>query len=145
MNPDQNNTKASGSPFSVLAGADLSTKRSYLAKLTHDTGVPEVVLPANIADAAFFQVEDGGADGTLIGVRPLVNGEERRVVLKGTCNPGDELCLAAIAGSDAGKVRALPAANGTYRPFLIAREAGVEGQLVLAQVFIGLPVVVINN
>ena len=34
--------------------------------------------------------------------------------LKGTCNPGDTLVLAAIAGSDAGMVRLLPTAAGTY-------------------------------
>ena len=32
-------------------------------------------------------------------------------MLSGTCNPGDVLVLAAIAGSDAGKVRALESAG----------------------------------
>lgn len=144
MNPDQNDTKPSGSPFTVLAGADLSLKRSFLAKLTHDAGVPEVVLPTAITDDAFFQIEEGDVDGAKIDVRPLVNGEERRVWLKGTCNPGDKLCLAAIAGSDAGVVRTVPGVAGTYRPFLIAREAGVDGQLVKVQVFIGLPEVTVE-
>jgi hypothetical protein len=49
-------------------------------------------------------------------------------VLKGTCNPGDALVLAAIAGSDAGKVRVDPGTTGTYYSPGIAEEAGVDGQ-----------------
>jgi hypothetical protein len=41
--------------------------------------------------------------------------------------------LAAIAGSDAGMVRLIPTAAGTYRVIAIAEEAGVDGQLVLCR------------
>lgn len=144
MNPDQSGTKPAGSHFPVLAGEDLTGKRSYLVELTHDTGVAEVKLPNAITDDAFFQLEEAAADTEPVDVHPLVNGEERRFVLKGTCNPGDRLCLADTGtAGDKGKVRTIPAGAGTYRPFLIAREAGVDGQHVRAQVYIGLPEVTV--
>ncbi|MDD4175075.1 MAG: hypothetical protein PHN34_12620, partial [Kiritimatiellae bacterium] len=53
-------------------------------------------------------------------------------VLKGTCNPGDVIVLADTGtAADKGKVRALPAAAGTYRGLGIAEEKGVDGQSVL--------------
>ena len=143
MNPDQSGLKPLGSVFTAVAGADLTGKRSYLVELVNSSGALRVQLPNNIADDAFFQLDEAGASGDLVDVKPLATGEERRFVLKGTCNPGDRLSLAAIAGSDAGMVRTVPATTGTYRPFLIAREAGIDGQLVLAQVCIGLPTVIV--
>ena len=80
-----------------------------------------------------YAVIEGGADAALVSVRPVEAGRKVRLKLKGTCNPGDVLVLAAIAGSDAGMVRALPTAGGTYRGLAIAEEAGVDGQLVLAR------------
>ena len=118
----------------VLAGADLSAKLGYLVKMTHDTGVPEVVLPAAIADLAVYLVDDGNADAALVSVEPLTGERNVRVKLKGTCNPGDVLVLAdPSTAADAGKVRALPAAAGTYRGIAIAEEKGVDGQLVLCR------------
>lgn len=144
MNPDQSGVKPLGSAFSVLAGEDLTGKRSYLTVLTHDTGVPEVKLPAAITEDALFLLNEDGLDAELVNVSPLVNGQEVKVKLKGTCNPGDNLCLAATGtAADKGKVRTVPGTTGTYRPFLKAREAGVDGQLVLATVFHGLPSVTV--
>ena len=115
----------------ALAGEDLTGKEGYLVYLTHDTGVPEVKLPSAITDLALDVVVDGGADGENVSLRPLEPGMTVRGVLKGTCNPGDVLVLAAIAGSDAGKVRALPTAGGTYRGIAVACEKGVDGQCIL--------------
>ena len=118
----------------VLAGADLSAKRGYLVKMTHDTGVPEVVLPAAVTDLAVYLVDDGNADAALVSVEPLTGERNVRVKLKGTCNPGDVLVLAdPSTAADAGKVRALPAAAGTYRGIAIAEEKGVDGQFVLCR------------
>jgi hypothetical protein len=103
-----------------------------LAKMTHDTGVPEVMLPAANSDYALYVVLEGGADAALVSVRPVEVGRTVRVSLKGTCNPGDVLILADVAtAADKGKVRALPATPGTYRGLGIAEEVGVDGQLVL--------------
>ena len=127
----QSNTRVGD--IRVLAGESLTGKEGYLVKMTHDTGVAEVKLPAAITDYALYAVIEGAADVALVSVRPIEAGRNVRVSLKGTCNPGDVLVLAAIAGSDAGKVRALPTAGGTYRGLAIAEEVGVDGQLVLAR------------
>jgi hypothetical protein len=95
--------------------------------------VPEVKLPAAITDIAPYVVTEGSLDAALSTVAPLVAERNVRLKLKGTCNPGDQLVLAAIAGADAGMVRLIPVAAGTYRVIAIAEEAGVDGQLVLAR------------
>ena len=118
----------------VLAGADLSAKLGYLVKMTHDTGVPEVVLPAAVTDLAVYLVDDGNVDAALVSVEPLTGERNVRVKLKGTCNPGDVLTLAdPSTAADAGKVRAVPATAGTYRGIAIAEEKGVDGQFVLCR------------
>jgi N-acetylglutamate synthase/N-acetylornithine aminotransferase len=127
----QSNTRTGS--FPVLAGEDLTAKEGYLVKMTHDTGVPEVKLPAAITDITPYVVGDGAGDTKLAEVIPIVAERNVRLKLKGTCNPGDQLVLAAIAGSDAGMVRLIPVAAGTYRVIAIAEEAGVDGQLVLCR------------
>ena len=120
--------------FRVLAGEDLTGKEGFLVKLAHDTGVPEVKLPAAIADYALYVVINDGADAEPVDVMPLEAGVNVRVPLKGTCNPGDVLVLADTGtAADKGKLRALPAAGGTYRGLAVAEEKGADGQLVLCR------------
>jgi len=120
--------------FRVLAGEDLTDKEGRLVVLTHDGGVPEVKLPADNGDYAVYALIDGGADGDNVDVQPLEAGANARFTLKGTCNPGDVLVLAdTAAAADKGKVRALPAAAGTYRGLAVAEETGVDGQFVLCR------------
>jgi len=126
----QSDTKVGS--FRVLAGEDLTDKEGYLVKMTHDSGVPEVKLPADNGDYAVFAVINDGADGENVDVLPLEAGANVRLALKGTCNPGDLMVPADTAtAADKGKVRALPAAAGTYRGLGIAEEKGVDGQRVL--------------
>ncbi len=126
----QSNTRVGD--IRVLAGESLAGLAGRLVVMTHDTGVAEVKLPAAVADLALYVVIEGGADGALVSVRPIQAERNARVTLKGTCNPGDVLVLADPAtAADAGKLRALPSAAGTYRGLGIAEEAGVDGQLVL--------------
>lgn len=118
----------------VLAGEDLTGKEGFLAKMTHDSGVPEVRLPTANGDYALYVLIEGAADGENVSLRPIEGGRNIRVKLDGTCNPGDVLVLADVAtAEDKGKVRALPEDAGTYRGLAIAEEAGVDGQLVLAR------------
>ena len=120
--------------FRVLAGEDLTDKKGFLVALTHDTGVPEVKLPTSTGDYALYLVDDDGADAALVDVEPVCGPRNVRVKLKGTCSPGDVLVLAdTTPAADKGKVRALPAAAGTYRGLAIAEEKGVDGQLVLCR------------
>lgn len=120
--------------FVVLAGEDLTGKEDRLVMLTHDTGVPEVKLPTHNSDFAAYLLVEGAGDARNAAVRPLAAGRSVRVLLKGTCNPGDALVLADIGTeADKGKVRVLPSVAGTYRALAIAEEAGVDGQLVLCR------------
>ena len=116
----------------VLAGENLTGKNGRLVVLTHDGGVPEVKLPAAVTDLAFYVLVDENVGAELVGVRPLDPGRNARAVLKGTCNPGEVMVLADTGTvADKGKVRALPAAAGTYRGLGIAEEKGADGQFVL--------------
>jgi hypothetical protein len=128
----QSNTRVGD--FRVLAGESLVGMEGRLVKLSHDTGVPEVLLPAANSDYALYVVLDGAADAALVSVRPIEVGRTVRVPLKGTCNPGDVLVLADVATeADKSKVRVLPATAGTYRGLGIAEQVGVDGQLVLVR------------
>jgi hypothetical protein len=128
----QSNTRVGD--LRVLAGESLVGMEARLVKLTHDTGVAEVTLPAANGDYALYVVMEGAADAALVSVRPLQPDRNVRLVLKGTCNPGDVLVLADVGtAADKGKVRVLPASAGTYRGLAIAEDAGVDGQLVLAR------------
>jgi hypothetical protein len=118
----------------VAAGEDLTGKEGFLVKMTHDSSVREVLLPAANGDYALYVVIDGAADTENVSLRPIEAGRNVRVKLDGTCDPGDVLVLADVAtAADKGKVRALPEDAGTYRGLAIAEEAGVDGQLVLAR------------
>lgn len=120
--------------FRVLAGEDLTDKDGRLVELTHEAGVPEVKLPGSNDAYALYVLNDDAEDGEYVDVIPLEAGVNVRVVLKGTCNPGDVLVLADTGtAADKGKVRALPTEAGTYRGLAIAEEKGVEGQEVLCR------------
>ncbi len=128
----QSNTRVGD--FRVLAGESLVEMEARLVKLTHDTGVPEVMLPAANSDYGLYVILEGAADAALVSVRPIEVGRTVRVALKGTCNPGDVLVLADVANAaDKGKVRVLPATAGTYRGLGIAEQVGEDGQLVLVR------------
>ena len=118
----------------VAAGEDLTGMEGYLVKMTHDAGVPEVLLPTANDDYALYVVIEGAADTENASLRPIEAGRNIRVKLDGTCNPGDVLVPADVGtAADKGKVRALPTDAGTYRGLAIAEEAGVDGQLVLCR------------
>lgn len=130
-----------------LCGEDLTGKEGYLVVLTHDTGVPEMLLPTDYsADRCLYAVKHGDVDGKLADFDPLDPNTIRTLKLKGTCNPGDELCLAdEDTAADKGKVRTIPAAiagDQTYMVHAVAEEAGVDGQLVRVRPVGVYPVVV---
>ncbi len=128
----QSNTRVGD--IRMVAGNDLTSKAGQLVKLINDSGNAFVKSPGAITDLTVFVVIEGGAALSLVSVRPLDPGRNVRLVLSGTCNPGDVLVLAdCTQDADKGKVRALPTAAGTYRGLAIAEESGVDGQLVLAR------------
>lgn len=123
-------TNIQDGPFQVLAGDNLTGMAGRLVRLTHNAGVPEVVLPNSVTEEAdYLLLEDGlaGAQVTVVALSRLSN---MRVRLDGSCNPGDKLTLAAMGQGNAGKVRTVPVAAGTYWVALRAEEKGVDEQLV---------------
>lgn len=128
--PTQTNTKRG--PFRILAGISLIGLEGYRVKLTHDTGVPEVLLPTDVDDKADYLVLEGGADGELVTVIEFADAGAFRVRLNGICNPGDELTN-IVGGGNSGKVQTLPVAADTYYVSLRAEEKGVDEQLVLVR------------
>jgi hypothetical protein len=130
--PTQSNVPSD--PFkSELAGENLTGKEGCLVKLTHDGGVPEFILPNDVADEADYLLLEGGADGTKVTAVALSRDQAVRVRLSGTCNPGDKLTLGAIDGTHDGHVRTVPVAADTYWVALRAEEVGVDEQLVLCR------------
>ncbi len=140
----QSNTRPEG-PFTIRAGENLTGLEGRLVKLSHSTGTPIVVLPNDVADVPDFLLLEGAASGADVSVLPLAAAGNFRVRLDGTCNPGDELTLAAINGTNDGKVRTLPIAADTYFVFLRAQEAGVDEQLVLCRLVLNPRAVVVTE
>lgn len=115
------------------AKEDLTGKEGLLVTVVSDAEIAKFALPDAITDLALYVLTDGGGAGAKVAALPLSPDRNVRVRLKGKCAPGDVLVLAAIDGTDDGKVRALPTAAGTYRGLFIAEESGVDGQLIKAR------------
>lgn len=132
LNPLQTNTRRGD--ITLLASVDLTGKENYLLKVVNDGGVAKFALPTGTDDVALYVCASGDIAGNAVaGEAPSLN-ENFRVVLKGTCVPGDILSLADPGtAADAGKVRKQPATTGTWRSFAIAEEAGADGQHVLCR------------
>lgn len=128
--PTQTNTKRG--PFRVLAGVDLTDMEGRRVKLSHDTGVPEVLLPTDVDDKADYLVLEGAADGEEVTVIEFADAGAFRIRLNGTCNPGDELTN-IVGGGNSGKVQTLPVGADTYYVSVRAEEKGVDEQLVLVR------------
>ena len=90
-----------------------------------------VGLPTAVDDPALYLALDDAASGSDAEVLPLSGDQQIRVRAKGTGSAGAVLALAdPSTAADKGKVRALPAAAGTYFSPGIAEENFVDGQLV---------------
>ena len=126
----QSNTRVGD--IRVKAGGDLTGKNGYLAKITNIFG-PAADLVKYAGERPLYLVTEGVAPGNLATLRPLDPNRNVRLVLAGTCNPGDTLVAVAESPVNNGKVMALPTEAGTYMGVAIAEETGVDGQLVLAR------------
>lgn len=115
------------------SAVDLTGKEGRLAVLSDSVGAARVGLPVAITDRPLFVIDEGAALGEKSHVIPLSPDRQIRVKAKGAGAGGAPLCLAAIAGDDAGKLRAVPVAAGTYHIEAIAEEDFVDGQLVLVR------------
>ena len=128
----QSNTRVGD--FPVTAGVDLRDKEGFLVKLGSSYDKAVALLPDDADDLALFVVLEGADVGGTVSLRPLSPDRNVRVRAVGECLAGSPLVLADVSEeADAGKVRALPGAAGSYRVLLVAEETGVDGQLVLAR------------
>lgn len=118
----------------ITANEDLSAFADILVAPYNSAGQLVVTRPAANNDYAVYVLVYGAPAGGKATVRPLNSNRTVRLVAKGTGNPGDLLVLAdGATAADKGKVRKVPATNGTYRVVAIAEEAFVDGQLVKAR------------
>jgi hypothetical protein len=129
----QSNVKQGVLPFN--SAADFTDKEGYLVKLTDGGSIAELALPADVADLTLYVIDHGGDEDEDSHVIPLAQGDQVRLVAKGTGSAGGVLALAALSGSDHGKVRALPATADDYFSPGIAEEDFVDGQHVKVRVF----------
>lgn len=127
----QTNTKRGSRP--INSGEALTDMEARLVMLADGGSVEEVVLPNAVTDICPFVVTEGAAEDKNSTVLPLVGDQQIRILAKGTGSAGDILVLAAIAGGDDGKVRAIPATAGQYFSPGIAEEDFVDGQFVLVR------------
>jgi hypothetical protein len=130
----QTNIKPTGK-IKFNSGEDLSLYSGRAVTGIANGSELEVILPLLESSDVHFIVDDGGAldaDSELI---PLVFGEERRLVAKGTIAAGATVVLADPSTSaDKGKIRTLPATEGRYTRLGIAEEAAVDGQHVRVRI-----------
>ena len=132
LNPGQSNTRKGD--INLPASVDLTGKESYMLKIVNNGGAANFALPTATDDFAPYVCASGDSAGNNVAAEAPSTNENFRAVLKGVCNPGDEIALADPAvAADAGKVRKRPAGAGTWRTFAIAEEAGVDGQLLLCR------------
>lgn len=112
------------------SGEVLTGLEGRLVKIVDGGSIPEAKLPEAVSDLALFICVDGGALDNDSELLPLVPGQEYRVRAKGAGSAGSIVTLAAIAGVDAGKIRALPADAGLHFSPGIALEDFADGDLV---------------
>jgi len=135
---NQSNTQRG--PIPMVSATNFTGLEGRLAKLG-STGLAAVAAIADRTPYLITEVESA----TRAVATPFTAEQNHRVKAKGTGSRGDLLVNAdPTTAADAGKLRALPTANGTYHVQAIAEENFVDGQLVLCR---PLPreAIVINN
>lgn len=119
----------------VLAGEDLTGKQDYLVELYNASNVAKARVPTTNDVQPLYLLEDDGASGENVSLKPLESGKNIRVEFEGTGSIGALVVLAetSVAG-DRGKIRALPSTAGTYRGLGWLEEPAADGQLALIRV-----------
>jgi hypothetical protein len=127
----QTQTNVKIGDIEVIANESLVGKEGLLAVLVEDTNVLEARLPDTVLELALFVIIEGAAAGSYATLRPLVPGQQVRIRINGTANPGDVLKLAAINATDDGKVATLGTTEGVYFSPGVVHEECVDEQLAL--------------
>lgn len=125
LNPGQTNTRVGD--LTLPGCVDLTGKENLLWKIVNNGGAANFNLPAAITDVAPFVGASGDAAGNASAAEAPALNENCRVLLDGTCNPGDKL---ALSSTNWGRLCVPAAGYGTGYYTFIAEEAGVAGQTV---------------
>ena len=129
----QSNTQQGAVSFN--SGEDLTGKEGYLATLVDGGSIAELLLPTAVGQLSLYVIDEGGAEDKESTVIPLVTGEDRRFMAKGTGSAGAVLVHAdPSTPADKGKVRTVPATEGVYFSPGVAEEDFLDGQLIRTRV-----------
>lgn len=128
LNPGQGNTKKGD--ISLPSNSNLTGKENLLLKIVNNAGAANFDLPGAVTDIAPFICGSGDIQGNYTSAEAPTMGENCRILLDLTCNPGDKL---ALSPNILGRVYAPQAAAGALLVEFIAEEAGVAGQLLLCR------------
>lgn len=112
------------------SASNLTGMEGRLATITNSAGKARFGLVNAPSPTNAFVIVDGDAIGKTTAALPLSPDRNVRIRLQGTCEPGDVMVTSSTSTGNAGKVRKLPTAAGTYPVIGIAEESGVEDQLV---------------
>jgi len=124
LNPGQTNTRVGDLQFP--GSVNLTGCENLLWKVVNNGGVANFALPTNVADRAVYIGASGDVAGNYSAAESPNLGENCRILLDGTCNPGDQL---ALSPNIWGRLYVPPAGTGNCFCNWVAEEAGVAGQL----------------
>ena len=116
--------------INLPGSVNLTGCENLLLKIVNTAGAANFALPTGITDNCPFVCMSGDIIGNVTaGEAPSLN-ENCRVLLDGTCNPGDQL---ALSTTNYGRLVKPAGGYGTGYYIYIAEEAGVAGQTVLVR------------
>jgi phage-related tail fiber protein len=128
LNPGQTNTKLGD--ITLPAFVNLTGDENLLWKIVNNNGTANFTLPAAITDQAFYVGASGDIAGNNVAAEAPSLGDECRVLLDGTCNPGDQLALSTLNWGRL--VKPATGYGSGYYTFL-AEQAGQPGQRLLVR------------
>ena len=131
LNPGQTNTKLGD--ISLVASGNLTGLENCLVKIINTAGVANFALPTGITDQAFYVLASGDIAGNVVAAEAPALGDQCRVILDGTCNPGDQLALSTGSLGTWGHLIKPTTGYGSGYYTFIAEQAGTAGQRVLVR------------
>lgn len=128
LNGSQSNTRKG--EINLPASVDLTGKENLLWKIVNNGGVANFALPTAVTDIAVYVGMSGDIIGNNCAAEAPGTNENCRILLDGTCVPGDKLCLSS---THYGRLYVPAGSAGSLLVEYIAEEAGVDGQLLLVR------------
>ena len=130
LNPSQSDTRRGD--INLPASVNLTGCENLLWKIVNNNGVANFALPTAVTDLALWVGASGDVAGNNVAAEAPSQNENCRVLLDGTCNPGDSLSLSPNIW---GRLYKPPGGSGATNYLFVAEEAGVAGQLVKVRLY----------